>query len=171
MLVPGADGGKDLGGLFFVERCVGGNGDPPGRHHVIRVGGGPHIHVGRLDHVGKVLGAVVALGRDLDRLVVPLAELCPAKHAEVDGPAVRGVADGVDDLPHADLLEVLPVEQHLLAARANVHHGGVVGRDQCPAGPLQACPHVVRLALAHCRAPVLLAAPASIASTNRSAAR
>src|SRR5690606_17794068 len=146
-------------------RCVGGNGDPAGRHQVIRVGGGVQAHVGRFDHVGQALGAVVTLGSDLDRLMTEIPVFRAAEHAAVDGPAVRDVADGVDDLPHADLLEVLPVDQHLLAAGVDVHHGGVVGRDQGPASPLQACAHVVRLALAHCRVTVLLAAPASQAST------
>lgn len=63
---PGADSGKDLGGFCFVERCVCGDCDPAGRHQVIRVCGGPEAHVGRFDHFGQVLGAVVALGRDLD---------------------------------------------------------------------------------------------------------
>lgn len=65
---------------------------------MIRVGRGPQVGVGSLDNVGQVLGPVVALWRDLNRLVVPLAELSPTKHAEVDGPPVRDIADGVDDL-------------------------------------------------------------------------
>jgi len=103
---------------------------------MLRVRRGPQVGVGGLDYVGQVLGAVVALRRNLDRLVVPLAELGPTKHAEVDGPPVRDIANGVDDLAHADLLEVLPVDQHLLAAGVDVHHGSVVGRDQGPARPL-----------------------------------
>lgn len=171
LLLPGADGGKDLGGLCFVERCVGWDGDPAGRHQVIGAGRGPQVGVGSLNHVGQVLGPIVALWRDLDRLVVSLAEFRSAQHAEVNGPAMRNVADGVDDLALADLLEVLQVEQYLLAAGVDVHHGGVVGGHQGPASVLQPGAHVVRFSLAHCRAPCLLAAPASIASTKRRAVR
>lgn len=49
----------------------------------------------------------------------------------------------------------------------DVDHGGVIVRDQGPARPLQACPHVLGFARAHCRVPALLAAPASQASTKR----
>lgn len=135
-MIPGADSGKNLGGLCFVERCVGRDGDPAGRHQVIGVGRGSQAGVGRLDHIGKVLGPVVTQRRDFDRLVVPLAELRSTQHAEVNGPAMRDVADCVHDLANADLLDVLPVDQHLLTAGVDVHDGGVVGRYQGPAGAL-----------------------------------
>lgn len=93
---------------------------------MIRVGCCPQVCVGRLDHLSEVLGPVVTLGRDLSRFVVPLAELRTTQHAEVDGPAVRDIAHGVNDLSDADLLEVLPIDQHLLATWIDVHHGGMV---------------------------------------------
>lgn len=144
--------------------------DPAGRRQVPGVGSGSQVGVGRLDHVGKVLGQVVAKRRDLDRRAVPLAEVRATQHAEVDGLPVWDIADGVYDLAHVGLLEVLPVDQHLLAAGVNVHDSGMVGRDDYSAGSLQARSRVVWLALAHSLVSVLLAAPASIASTKRIAA-
>lgn len=170
LLFPGADGGEDLRGLRLVQRDVGGYGDPAGCYSVIGVGLAAQVGVGSFDHVGQVRGQVVALRDDLYRFAVLFAVRFLAHHAEVDDPAMRNVAHGVDDLAHADQFEVLPVDQHLLAAGVDVHHGGMVGPDQRPTGPLQPGAHVVRLTLAHWIAR-LLAAPASIASTNRSAVR
>lgn len=63
-------------------------------------------------------------------LVISCSEVVAAQDAEVDGPPVREVAYGVDDLAHADLLKVLPVQQHLLAARIDIDHGCVIGPYQ-----------------------------------------
>lgn len=101
-----------------------------------RVGLSPQIGVGGVDYIDHVLSPVVALRRDLNRLVVPFAERSSAQDAQVDRPAVRHIADGVDDLAHADLLEFLPVEQHLLAAGVDVHHWRVGGLYHSPAGAL-----------------------------------
>lgn len=170
-LTPNTDGIEYLGCRYLIKCGVAGNGDPAGCHQVIGVGCSPQVGVGRLDYVDQVLGPIVTQRRDLNRLVVTLTELRPAQHAEVDGPAMWDVAHCVDDLAAADLFAGLPVDQALLTAGVDVHNGGVARANQRSACPLQAGVHVVWFALTHCRPPCLLAAPASIASTKRIAAR